>query len=925
MSRGDKRRQQKITRKNISAKSSGQSGRGNPQETLQQGVAFHQSGHLDEAIRWYEKTLSIQPDNSTALCNMGVVLQTQDRLDVAIDHYKKAIAVQPDFVEALSNLGYALTEIGELDEAIASLQKALALQPDHANALCNLGGALKERGDLDAAIAILNKAISIQPDYTEAYYNLGSTLIEKEDFNAAVVNLRKVLALNPHHLDALCNLGGVFIREDGFDQAHECLQTAISLAPESAMALYNFAIVRMEQGEYEDARGYIQKAIALDSGFFENLSNYGASQLKQGRLNAAAACFRYAISIDPASFESRQSLGNILVSQGKFAEAVLTLQKALALKPDCAQTMCRLGVALLEQGKLVAAITTLQKAFAKQPGLFEILNNLGIALTEQGKLDDAVACFAKAIAETPDNVMFIYNIGFTLEAMCSKFITDPGSLERVEGIVDRLNTHPEPDILHDESRTILDHDDKNCFPVSGLLEQSILKHKINKLVGNLALEDQETIINNLPSVRYETLQNVQRKPLPTIISQRSGNLPQMVALLGMANAGSGLFHSQLDGHPEISIMPGVYMSGFFGRDVWQKIVLGGYENSADKFADLYRVLFDSRNQQKPPPPFIGDSYGVGQGMGVAEGFDKLGENFDSPLLMERRIFTANLEKILVEQESINHGSFFQHVHHAYEQSLGHDFKEKKIILNHIHKLNQFNMSNLIKNFPDARLLNIIRNPVQGCEAWALKGLGEKHGNSYKKYNTVVSRVGQTIRDINSTEFSTQDSVGIRLEDIKQDSKATMERLCAWLGIADSPTLYESTIQGLQWWGDPSSILFGKKQTDDHGKSEPIRRKIGTLFSERDRYILETLFYPFNVRFDYVKKDQNKFLRDLQVIRPLLERPFDFEQNLSKGFPKDFPDLENTAAYKSFHAILLGRWCILDKEGTYTYMFKQLPD
>ena len=79
-----------------------------------------------------------------------------------------------------------------------------------------------------------------------------------------------------------------------------------------------------------------------------------------------------------------------------------------------------------------------------------------------------------------------------------------------------------------------------------------------------------------------------------------------------------------------------------------------------------------------------------------------------------------------------------------------------------------------------------------------------------------------------------------------------------------------TAQGKRWWGDDSATnieAFGKIN----------KSKIGKVFTEKDRYILQTLFYPFSERFGYVKKDIKKFKSDLKIIYPLMEEMFDFEK------------------------------------------------
>ena len=57
-------------------------------------------------------------------------------------------------------------------------------------------------------------------------------------------------------------------------------------------------------------------------------------------------------------------------------------------------------------------------------------------------------------------------------------------------------------------------------------------------------------------------------------SDRPANPPQLpdklVALLHFGRSGTGFLHSLIDGHPEISTLPSIYLRGFFNAGVWKK-------------------------------------------------------------------------------------------------------------------------------------------------------------------------------------------------------------------------------------------------------------------------------------------------------------------------------------------------------------------
>jgi len=103
----------------------------------------------------------------------------------------------------------------------------------------------------------------------------------------------------------------------------------------------------------------------------------------------------------------------------------------------------------------------------------------------------------------------------------------------------------------------------------------------------------------------------------------------------------------------------------------------------------------------------------------------------------------------------------------------------------------------------------------------------------------------------------------------------------------------------------------------------INRKVGTVFSKNDMFIIGTLFYPFSVRFGYVEENQEKFNADLQTIRPLLDEMFDFEKNIAKRKAVDPAEFMKLGSYSYFRASLIERWNTLNTFNTYPNMIPSL--
>ena len=206
--------------------------------------------------------------------------------------------------------------------------------------------------------------------------------------------------------------------------------------------------------------------------------------------------------------------------------------------------------------------------------------------------------------------------------------------------------------------------------------------------------------------------------------------------------------------------------------------------------------------------------------------------------------------------------------------------------------------------------------VQSCESW----VGQKFLE--KDYFGLTTRIINMLLELDKTIYSRQYSVGVRLEDLKEFPKKTIPALCEWLGIEVSESLYEMTAQGKKWWGDPASPDYEKDGMNAFGKTS-IKRKVGSVFSEKDQFILRTLFYPFSVRFGYIKENLEQFKADLQIIRPLLDEMFDFEKSLMEKTQLTPDNFMKSGTYLYLRSYLIERWNTLNVYHTYPNMIKPL--
>ena len=153
------------------------------EEWFNEGNALYDLGKHDEAIKAYDRSISINPQYAEAWINKGNALYGLGKYDEAIKAYDQAISINPQFAEAWNNKGITLDNLGKYDEAvqaydeaIKAYDQAISINPQFADAWYNKGNALKALRKYDEAIKAYDQAISINPQDAKAWFNKGVVL-----------------------------------------------------------------------------------------------------------------------------------------------------------------------------------------------------------------------------------------------------------------------------------------------------------------------------------------------------------------------------------------------------------------------------------------------------------------------------------------------------------------------------------------------------------------------------------------------------------------------------------------------------------------------------------------------------------------------------------------------------------------------------
>jgi tetratricopeptide (TPR) repeat protein len=913
-------------------------------EVLQKAVEAHKAGQVQEADRLYTAILQAQPKHPDANHNMGVLAVNVNKMQEALAYFKAALESNPgidqywiSYIDALIQLdqivdaqtvldqargkgasGEAFEQLEQrlnepnkvqkkatpstdgqnpvrpnvldslkLDQAIRlAKKKAKAGSPEDAKLIYNdiLGRFPKNKRALDGikslVVGLIGKASKVKEPPQDQQQRL-INLCQQGLLQQALDSATQLLLQFPDSLTVYNIQGAANVGLGRFDAAIGSYKQALKIQPDYAEAYYNMGVALNDKGDLEAAIGSYKKALKIKPDYAEAYSNMGAVLKDKGDLESAIDSFNKALNIKPNYAEAHNNMGNTLQDKGDFEAAIHSYQKALKIKPNYAKAYNNIGALQQNKGDLEVAIDSFKQALEIKPDYAEAYYNMGNALQDKGDSEAAIESYKQALKIKPDYGSAWYNLLYPFRAMK---VQTPD----IEDLLSTIN----PKVGSKYAR----------------IAKSVLSFSLHQGGKNAesALNEVCSLLSKADNIIIRNPAVTPKESLPQIIGPN-----KTVALVHFGRSGTGLLHSLIDGHPEVSTTPSIYFSEFFNHSTWDKIVSGGWNKMAYRFIATYEVLFDASVQN----PIESMSRTLIANLGQKEGMANLGDQRDEVLRVDKALFRAELQRLMDLNDHLDAYVFFKLVHMAYDKALK-DRNVKNLIFYHIHNPDYYAKLNFVQSAPNANWVMMVREPIQACESWIRSNF---HNNSYADIPTKIITM---LYEIDNIIYDKQNAVGVRLEDLKESPQKTIPALCDWMGIEETESLYEMTAQGKKWWGDPGSPDFKKDGMEPFGKTS-IERTLGSIFTENDQFILRTLFYPFSVRFGYAEQNLEQFKVDLQAIRPMLDKMFGFEIKMAQRMHKDAEQFMKSGYYLYLRSGLIDRWNMLAKWHTYPNMIKPL--
>ncbi|PYK76556.1 MAG: hypothetical protein DME39_00800 [Verrucomicrobia bacterium] len=205
-------------------------------EHYETGRSLEEQGRYEDAMREFQRAISIDAKNSVYYNNLAFCLKELRRYDEAIEIINQALSLDPKNSYAYRELGICYYGKQQLEKAIKALQQAVSLNPSDAASNRWLGYALYQSQKYDPATDALDEAIKLRPNDFNAHYWRGLSSLRAGRFEEASRSLGKAAELRPSDFNANFWCGMSLLRAHKFLEAIPSFEKAREIKPQDKVS-----------------------------------------------------------------------------------------------------------------------------------------------------------------------------------------------------------------------------------------------------------------------------------------------------------------------------------------------------------------------------------------------------------------------------------------------------------------------------------------------------------------------------------------------------------------------------------------------------------------------------------------------------------------------------------------------------------------
>jgi predicted Zn-dependent protease len=405
------------------------------------GIACAAKGDTQEANRYFEQSLTVDPHFLPALRNLSInefnaqqyasaekhlmAAQAQLPNDPTINLYLGQIAyLQQKYKVAAERLDHARSLLSHSPRAQAALAVSFLRSDQKPQALdllaqlppsdidpqsqLELGVALAETDNNAQAIPYLQAAFDHNPESYDTGFDLALASVRTQNYPNAITTIQN-LVHSGHDTSELENLYAEALEEKGqTGKAIDAYRSAIALDPNDENNYVDFASLCIDHHAFEDGMTVITLGLHLHPDSERLTFMRGILDASEGNVDIAEKDFEAASRLAPQRDLGAIGLGAVSLQRGNSAEAIKVIRRQLNQKPNDPSLLYMLGQALITSGSqpgqpsYAEAQLVLEKSVTLNPNLCLPHVALGSIYLQEERFADAAVQFEAARAIDPN-------------------------------------------------------------------------------------------------------------------------------------------------------------------------------------------------------------------------------------------------------------------------------------------------------------------------------------------------------------------------------------------------------------------------------------------------------------------------------------------------------------------------------------------
>jgi tetratricopeptide (TPR) repeat protein len=280
------------------------------------GVAEHQKGKDDQAMRDLSRATQLNPDLTAAHSILGDLYQSKGNLEGAAKEFAETVRLDPSNFDNNYRLGFANQLMHRMQDAASAYLRALELRPNDPRTNYNLGSVYLALSQFDDAVKYLRRATELDPKFGDAWANLGVALDLQGNAPAAELAYKRSIELRGAIPEIVLNLGLNLLAQGKAGEAADVLGNAAKQM-NTPFARQRFADALAQSHKYDEAANEYEAALNIDPNYFPALNGLGYALIQKYQQGlelddevrkAATDNWKQSLAINPSQPRIRQQL-----------------------------------------------------------------------------------------------------------------------------------------------------------------------------------------------------------------------------------------------------------------------------------------------------------------------------------------------------------------------------------------------------------------------------------------------------------------------------------------------------------------------------------------------------------------------------------------------------------------------------------------